>query len=295
MAKLGFVGLGVMGLPMAGNLLAGGHAVKVWNRSTGRYSALAGSSAQPVEHPADLAGCEVVFINVSDDGAVESVLFGTGGLVEGVNRDATGKPVVADMGTTSPSYTRQLAQRLGQRGIALLDAPVSGGEAGAKSGSLSIMVGGETAVFQRVLPLFQLLGKNIVHVGPSGAGQITKACNQIVVSATLMGVAEAFHFAERQGVDPARVREALLGGSAYSKILEIHGQRMLDGNYQPGFRVKLHKKDLDIVRAEATMLGMALASISEMALLLELLVNQGHDDLDSSAVFAEFQTVSSSK
>jgi 2-hydroxy-3-oxopropionate reductase len=274
-----------MGLPMARNLLAAGHVVSVWNRSPGRYAELSDTPAQTVERPADLADCEVVFINVSDDAAVESVLFDSGGLVEGIVPQTVGGLVVVDMGTTSPTCTRACAERLGRHGMALLDAPVSGGEAGARAGSLSIMAGGDPEVFQHVLPLLQLLGKNIVHVGTSGAGQIAKACNQIVVSATLVGVAESFHFAQRQGFDPSKVREALLGGSAYSKILEIHGQRMLDSNYQPGFRVKLHKKDLDIVQAEAAALGLKLTSIAEAAAMLSALVETGAGELDSSALF----------
>ncbi len=281
MSRLGFIGLGVMGLPMARNLLAAGHAVRVWNRSPGRYAELADSPAQPVARPAELAECDVVFVNVSDDAAVEVVLFGPDGLVEGKSSPA----IVIDMGTTSPAYTRQCAERLRLRGIAMLDAPVSGGEAGAKAGRLSIMVGGESDAFARVRPLFEVLGQNIVHVGPNAAGQIAKACNQIVVTATLMGVAEAFHFAQQQGVDPAKVRDALLGGSAFSKILDIHGLRMLDGNYQPGFRAKLHKKDLDIVLAEAASLGLNLTSITEAAALLTAMVEAGAGELDSSALF----------
>ncbi|MBK6743190.1 MAG: NAD(P)-dependent oxidoreductase [Hydrogenophilales bacterium] len=277
MHTIGFIGLGVMGLPMARNLARADHALKVWNRTPARCAEI--PEATPVARPADLADCTVVFVNVADDAALEAVLFGPGGLAsEG------GSAIVVDMGTTSPAYTRDCAQHLRELGMALLDAPVSGGEAGAEAGTLSIMVGGDAEVYAKVLPLFECLGRNIVHVGASGAGQIAKACNQIVVSATLMGVAEAFHFARRQGVDPARVRAALLGGSAYSKILEIHGQRMLDGNDQPGFRARLHKKDLDIVMAEATGLGLSLESIQAAARLMSQLVDAGQGDLDSSAL-----------
>lgn len=274
---LGFIGLGVMGLPMARNLCRAGHALKVWNRTAARFALV--PEATPVAHPSDLADCAVVFVNVADDAALETVLFGADGLA-GVDSRAS----VVDMGTTSPTYTRDCARRLAERGMSLLDAPVSGGQAGAQAGSLSIMVGGAAEVYAKVKPLFDCLGGNIVHVGGSGAGQIAKACNQIVVSATLMGVAEAFHFARRQGVDPARVRAALLGGSAYSKILEIHGQRMLDGNHQPGFRARLHKKDLDIVLAEAAGLGIDLESIQAAARLMTQLVDTGQGDLDSSAL-----------
>lgn len=274
---IGFIGLGVMGLPMARNLCRAGHALKVWNRTAARCALV--PEATPVARPADLADAAVVFVNVADDAALETVLFGAGGLA-----GADSRAIVVDMGTTSPTCTRDCARRLAERGMRLLDAPVSGGEAGAQAGSLSIMVGGDTEIFTRVRPLLDCLGSNIVHVGDSGAGQIAKACNQIVVSATLMAVAEALHFARRQGVDPARVRAALLGGSAYSKILEIHGQRMLDANHQPGFRARLHKKDLDIVLAEAAGLGIDLESIQAAARLMTQLVDSGQGDLDSSAL-----------
>ncbi len=277
MERIGFIGLGVMGLPMARNLTRAGHALKVWNRTPARCAEI--PEAAPVARPADLADRDVVFVNVADDDALESVLFGPDGLAT-----AAGKAIVIDMGTTSPTYTRACAQRLAERGLSLIDAPVSGGEAGASAGTLSIMAGGDEAQFQRVLPLLECLGKNIVHIGGTGAGQIAKACNQIVVSATLLGVAEAFNFARHQDVDPARVRAALLGGSAYSKILEIHGQRMLDANYQPGFRARLHKKDLDIVAAEAARLGLGLDSIKAAARLMTQLVDTGRGDEDSAAI-----------
>ncbi len=281
MERIGFIGLGVMGLPMAQNLARKlartGHALKVWNRTPARCADI--PEAEAVVCPAGLADRDVVFVNVSDDAALEAVLFGPDGLAS-----VPGRAIVVDMGTTSPTRTRDCARRLGERGLSLIDAPVSGGEAGAIAGTLSIMAGGDAATFERVLPLLECLGRNIVHVGETGAGQIAKACNQIVVSATLLGVAEAFHFARRQGVDPARVRAALLGGSAYSKILEIHGQRMLDANHQPGFRARLHKKDLDIVAAEARALGIDLDSIQAAARLMTRLVEDGRGDEDSSAI-----------
>lgn len=277
MDPIGFIGLGVMGLPMARNLARAGHPLTVWNRTPARCAEIA--EATPVSRPAELAGCAVVFVNVADDAALEAVLFGPDGLAT-----VPGQAIVVDMGTSSPNYTRNCARRLGERGLAMLDAPVSGGEAGAQAGSLSIMVGGDAEVVAKVRPLLDCLGSNIVHVGASGAGQIAKACNQIVISATLMGVAEAFQFARREGVDPAKVRAALLGGSAYSKILEIHGQRMLDGNHQPGFRARLHKKDLDIVLAEAAGLALPLESIQAAARLMTQLVETGQGELDSSAI-----------
>jgi len=223
---------------------------------------------------------DVLFINVSDDAALESVLFGAQGAAAGLAENS----IVVDMGTTSPAYTRRLAARLAQSKVALIDAPVSGGEAGAIAGTLSIMAGGTPEAFARVLPLFEVIGGNCVHVGPCGAGQVAKACNQIVVSATLLGVAEALTFAARLGVDGAKVRQALLGGSAYSKILEIHGQRMLTRQFAPGFKAKLHQKDLGIVQAEAQGAGLALPSAALAAQMMNALVGGGGGELDSSAL-----------
>ncbi|MDO9226322.1 MAG: NAD(P)-dependent oxidoreductase [Pseudomonadota bacterium] len=223
---------------------------------------------------------EVLFINVSDDAAVESVLFGPQGAAAGLSTGG----VVVDMGTTSPAATRRFAALLAESGVSWLDAPVSGGETGAVAATLSIMVGGEAAVFTRVLPLFQVLGKNIVHVGETGAGQVAKACNQIAVSATLLGVAEALTFARKQGVDAAKVRDALLGGSAYSRILEVHGQRMLTRDFTPGFRARLHQKDLGIVLNEAREKNIALPATAAAAQLLNALVAAMEGELDSAAL-----------
>lgn len=278
---IGFVGLGVMGQPMALNLLKAGHPLTVYNRTAARAAPLAEAGASVAVSPrAVAAASDVVFVNVADDAAVEAVLFGPEGLIHGLKPEA----VVVDMGTTSPAATRVFARRLAERGCVLLDAPVSGGEAGARAGTLSIMVGGPQAAFERVLPLLEVLGKNIVHVGGSGAGQVAKACNQIVVSATLMGVAEALTFARRQGVDATRVREALLGGFAYSKILEVHGRRMLAGDYTPGFRARLHQKDLGIVSREAQALNLALPASALAAQLMNALVASGKAEADSSAL-----------
>lgn len=281
MEAVGFIGLGVMGAPMALNLLRAGHALTVYNRTAARALPLAeaGASVAPSPQAVGLAS-RIVFVNVSDDAAVEAVLFGTAGLAHGLAEGA----IVVDMGTTSPTATRVFASRLAQQGVTLIDAPVSGGEAGARAGTLSIMVGGPVDAFRRVLPLLKVLGRNIVHVGGAGAGQVAKACNQIAVSATLMGVAEALTFARRQGVPPARVREALLGGFAYSRILEVHGERMLEGDFSPGFRTRLHQKDLGLVMREAQALNLALPAAALAAQLMNALVAAGHADSDSSAL-----------
>jgi len=281
MMNLGFVGLGAMGRPMALNLRKADHALWVFSRNPERAQALVEAGAMLAASPCAVAqAVDVLFINVSDDAAVESVLFGPQGAAAGLRADS----VVVDMGTTSPTATRGFAKRLAEQGVAWLDAPVSGGEAGAKAATLSIMVGGTEASFARVLPLFQAMGKNIVHVGETGAGQVAKACNQIAVSATLLGVAEALTFARKQGVDAAKVRSALLGGSAYSRILDDHGQRMLTRDFTPGFRARLHQKDMGIVLAEAQQANVAVPSAALAAQMLNALVAAGAGELDSAAL-----------
>lgn len=281
MSHLGFIGLGTMGQPMALNLRRAGHPLAVFARAFTRAEPLVRAGAHAAVSPAGVAQvADIVFVNVSDDAALEAVLFGPAGVAEAIGAEA----VVVDMGTTSPGATRDFAARLARQGALLVDAPVSGGEAGAKAGALSIMAGGPEAAFARVLPYFECMGRNIVHVGDTGAGQVAKACNQIVVSATLLGVAEALGFAARQGADPAKVRQALLGGSAYSRILEIHGQRMLDRDFAPGFKAKLHQKDLGIVLHEAHKLGVALPSVVLAAQFMNALVGAGGGERDSSAL-----------
>jgi 2-hydroxy-3-oxopropionate reductase len=286
MDSLGFIGLGVMGQPMALNLCKAGHRLSVFARNPAQSAALQVAGAAVQASPAEVAqASDILFINVADDAALESVLFNKEGAAAGLRAGS----IVVDMGTTSPTFTRQVASRLAESGIDLIDAPVSGGEAGAIAGTLAIMAGGSEAAFQRVLPLFQIIGGSIVHVGDSGAGQVAKACNQIVVSAALLGVAEALTFAARQGVDAAKVRQALLGGSASSKILEIHGQRMLDRQFKPGFKARLHQKDLGIVLAEAQQAGLALPSAALAAQMLNALVGGGDGELDSSALIQVIQ------
>lgn len=281
MTRLGFLGLGTMGQPMALNLLNTGQPLTVYARNPARAAALVSAGARLADAPPELAqNAEIIFINVADDAAVDDVLFGARGLAHGLRAGS----VLVDMGTTSPAATRHFAARLAALRVDLLDAPVSGGEAGARAGTLSIMVGGEAAAYARVLPFFQAMGGKVVRIGGCGAGQVAKACNQITVSATLLGVAEALAFARRQGEDPALVRQALLGGSAHSRILELHGQRMLDGDYAPGFKARLHQKDLGIVLAEAQRLGMALPASALAAQVLNALVGGGAGELDSSAL-----------
>lgn len=281
MSAIGFIGLGIMGRPMALNLCKAGHHLNVFARNPAQSAPLLAAGATVLDSPSAVAqATKILFINVSDEAALEEVLFGATGAAAGLRTGG----IVVDMGTTAPAYTRKLASRLAERGIELIDAPVSGGEAGAIAGTLAIMAGGSRAAFERVLPLFEVIGGSVVHIGETGAGQVAKACNQIVVSATLLGVAEALTFAARQGVEGAKVRQALLGGSAYSKILEIHGQRMLARNFKPGFKAKLHRKDLDIVLAEAQDSGMTLPATALAAQMMHALVDAGGGESDSAAL-----------
>lgn len=279
--KLGFVGLGIMGQAMALNLRKAGHAVWVYGRRAATMKPLADAGAIACSSPQDVAvNTDIVFICVSDTPDVEQVILGKDGLIHGVRPGS----VVVDMSTIAPAATRRFAEELKKRGADMLDAPVSGGEVGAINATLSIMVGGKAEVFARVKPYFEAMGKNIVHIGDHGAGQVAKACNQIVAAVTIEAVAEALTFARRSGVDPAKVRAALLGGFAGSKILEAHGQRMLDNNFKPGFKVKLHRKDLKIVLDDARRLGLVLPGAALAAQHLNTLVDAGDGDLDSAAI-----------
>ncbi len=287
--KAGFIGLGIMGRPMALNLRKAGHDLFVHARRAESMEPLVESGAIACASPAEVARqADIVFTMVSDTPDVEQVILGTDGVLEGVRSGS----LVVDMSTISPSATRVLAIRLREKGAEMLDAPVSGGEAGAVDGVLSIMVGGSGAAFEWALPLLEVMGRNIVHVGKNGAGQVCKACNQVVISQTMAAVGEAILMARASGVDPAKVRAALLGGSAYSKILEIHGQRMIDADYRPGFKAGLHRKDLRIVLGAADELGIALPGTALVSQYLNALVGRGLGDLDSSALFRVLEDAS---
>ena len=287
--RVGFIGLGAMGQPMALNLCRAGYALTAYNRTVERALPLREAGAHIAASPAEVAAVsQVLFINVAEEVALAAVLFDADGAA---NKLAPGS-IVVDLGTTSPSTTRRLSSQLAVRNVTWVDSPVSGGEVGAKAATLSIMVGAAEDDFTRVLPLLQCMGKNIVHIGDVGAGQVAKACNQIVVSATLLGAAEAIVFAQQQGVDASRVREALLGGFAYSKILEVHGQRMLDEAFAPGFRSLLHLKDLNLVNDEAVTLGLNLPVTKQARQHLDALVESGAGEMDSSAVIQVVRAVS---
>jgi 2-hydroxy-3-oxopropionate reductase len=280
MSALGFVGLGIMGRPMAANLMKGGHTLHLWSRSgvpqelVDRGGIRCGSGREVAERS------EVVFSIVPDTPDVEKVLFGEGGVAEGLS---AGKAFV-DMSSISPIATKELARRVNALGCEYVDAPVSGGDVGARDATLTIMAGASEAGFARVRPFLELLGRNVTHVGPNGAGQTTKVANQIVVALTIEAVAEALLFAATAGVDPAKVRQALLGGFASSRILEVHGQRMIDRNFEPGARVELHQKDLENALAGARVMGLSLPGTANAQQLFNACRAHGGARWDHSAM-----------
>ncbi len=278
---LGFIGLGAMGKPMALNLLKGNYPLLVHNRSRTPVDELRTAGAQDGVSPRILAEqAEVVLLCLPDSPDVEAVMEGPDGVLAGLN---AGK-VLVDMSTISPVVARELAGRVEALGSDMLDAPVSGGDVGARQGTLSIMVGGKAEVLERVLPILNLMGKNIVHIGESGAGQVAKACNQIVVALTIEAISEALVLAAKAGVDPAAVRKALLGGFAQSRILDLHGQRLLARNFSPGFRAALQHKDLKIALETGRAYGVPLPGTGLVHELYGALLAAGRGDLDHSAL-----------
>jgi 2-hydroxy-3-oxopropionate reductase len=253
----------------------------VWARRSASMQPLLDAGASACASPKEAAAAaDVTFVMVADTPDVEQVILGPGGIVEGAKPGS----VVVDMSTISPVVTREIARKLAAKNIEMLDAPVSGGDIGAINATLSIMVGGRPEIFSKVKPLFECMGKNIVHIGANGAGQVAKACNQIVGAVMLEAVAEGLTLARRNGADPARVREALLGGFAWSKVLEFQGRRIVERDFKPGFKARLHRKDLKIVTDTAAHLGLALPQASLVATHLNALVGMGLGDEDSAAV-----------
>ncbi|MEY4122569.1 MAG: hypothetical protein RLZZ457_1407 [Pseudomonadota bacterium] len=276
--KIGFIGLGIMGSPMAQHLLAAKHELFVRTRSK-VPAELAGATVCATN--ADVArAADIIFLMLPDTPDVETVLFGKDGVAEGLS---AGK-VVVDMSSISPIETKAFAEKVNAKGAEYLDAPVSGGEVGAKAASLTIMVGGADATFERVKPLFELMGKNITHVGGNGDGQTTKVANQIIVALNIAAVGEALLFASKAGADPAKVRAALMGGFASSRILEVHGERMIKRTFNPGFRIALHQKDLGLALSGAKSMGVALPQTASAAQLMQVCAAQGWDQLDHSAL-----------
>ncbi|SEK54914.1 2-hydroxy-3-oxopropionate reductase [Roseateles sp. YR242] len=278
--KIGFIGLGIMGAPMALRLSQGGHQLFVNTR--GEVNAeLVAAGATVCKSAADVARqADIIITMVPDTPDVELVLFGAGGVAEGLSKGKT----VVDMSSISPMATKDFAAKIEALGAEWLDAPVSGGEVGAKAGTLSIMVGGKPETFERVQPLFALMGKNITLVGGAGAGQTTKVANQIIVALNIAAVSEALVFASKAGADPAKVREALMGGFASSRILEVHGERMIKRTFNPGFRIGLHQKDLNLALQSAKALNLSLPNTANTAQLMQACAAQGWDQLDHSAL-----------
>jgi len=278
---IGFIGLGIMGKPMARHLLKAGCPLVIHNRSRAAVNDLALEGAQPAKNSQEVAQkSEVVVTMLPDSPDVELVYAGEQGIFAGVQSGT----LLIDMSSISPVVARKLAAEADKRGCDMLDAPVSGGEAGAIAAALSIMIGGKVAAVQRAMPIFEKLGKNIVHLGDAGAGQVTKAANQMVVGTTIAIVGEALVLAAKAGVDPAKVRQALLGGFAQSKVLDAHGQKMLDHNFKPGFRIRLHEKDLKIALATGSEYGVPLIVTGVVGQMMTAMKAMGNGDLDHAGL-----------
>jgi 2-hydroxy-3-oxopropionate reductase len=287
MANIGFIGLGIMGTPMAANLIKGGHTLTVHTRSQVPQSLL-DAGARPAASATEVAkASDVIIVMVPDTPDVELVLFGEHGVAAGLSK---GK-IVIDMSSISPVATKEFARKINDLGCEYLDAPVSGGDVGAKAGSLTIMIGGNQAAFDQCKPIFDLMGKNVTLVGGNGAGQTTKVANQIIVALTIEAVGEALVLASKAGADPAKVRQALMGGFASSRILEVHGERMIKRNFNPGFRIKLHQKDLNLALSTARELGLSLPSTALAQELFNACSAHGGAAWDHSGMVRALETL----
>ena len=278
--NIGFIGLGIMGRPMALHLKAAGHTLIVPDRSS-LTAEIRDATTVVADAEAVAKAAEIIILMVPDTPDVERVLFGAAGVAGGLS---AGKLVI-DMSSISPTATKDFAERIAALGCGYVDAPVSGGEVGAKNAALTIMCGGAVSDFERALPLFQAMGKNITHVGDApGAGQVCKVANQIIVALNIQAVAEALTFAKKAGADPAKVRQALMGGFANSRILEVHAERMINRTFAPGFRIRLHQKDLNLALGSAKDMGMALPNTAIAQQMFNVVAGQGGADLDHSAL-----------
>ena len=287
--EIGFIGLGIMGKPMAGNLIAAGYQLVVHDINREAVKELVAKGAEEALSPREASeSADAIVTILPDDDTVEEVATGKEGVLEGMSEGA----ILVERSTISPTTAKRIAERLEASGMEMLDAPVSGGEVGAIEGSLSIMVGGKKEIFDRVLPVLQKMGKNINYVGDHGAGQVAKASNQIIVALTIEAVAEALIFAKKSGVDPDKVRDALLGGFAHSRVLELHGRRMLERNFEPGGKVRLHKKDTGIAMSIAKELGMYLPGTSLVSQLWNAVAAQGGLDWDHSSLVKVLELMS---
>ncbi len=289
---LGFVGLGIMGAAMAKNLLKAGFKVTVHNRSRGKVEELVAAGAQDGGSPAGVAGAaEVILVCVPDTSDVEKVLFADDGVIHAIKQDA----VVIDCSTISATATVEMAQRVRAKGAHMIDSPISGGPQGAIDGTLSCMIGGDAAIVERCMPVFKAIGKTFTHIGGSGAGQLCKACNQLVNTATMMGVAEAFALAKKMNIDPYKVRDALMGGTAKSFVLENHGKRLLDGTLAPGFRSNLMLKDIKLALAAGIECSSYMPVTALGAQMLAALCSSGRAELDNASMGLLFEDLSGIK
>jgi 2-hydroxy-3-oxopropionate reductase len=288
MAKVGFIGLGIMGGPMAANLQAGGHKLYLHDIKNPPVSLIDAGATVCTSGEEVAKRADIIIVMVPDTPHVEAALFGEKGVADGLS---AGK-IVVDMSSISPIATKEFAKRINKLGCDYLDAPVSGGEVGAKAASLTIMVGGPESAFNTVKPLFELMGKNITLVGGNGDGQTTKVANQIIVALTIQAVSEALLFASKAGADPAKVRQALMGGFASSRILEVHGERMIKRTFNPGFRIELHQKDLNLALQGAKALGVSLPNTATVQELMNACAANGMSGLDHSALCRAIELMS---
>jgi 2-hydroxy-3-oxopropionate reductase len=289
---LGFIGLGIMGTAMAKNLLRAGFKVTVHNRSRGKVDELKVAGAQDGGSPSGVArAAEVIMLCVPDTPDVEKVLFADDGVMHGIKPDA----VVIDCSTISATATVEMAQRVRAKGAHMIDSPISGGPKGAVDGTLSCMIGGDAAIVERCMPVFRAIGKTFTHIGDSGAGQLCKSCNQLVNTATMMGVAEAFALAKKMNIDPYKVRDALMGGTAKSFVLENHGKRLLDGTLAPGFRSNLMLKDIKLALSAGISCGSYMPVTALGAQMLAALCSTGRAELDNASMGLLFEELSGIK
>ncbi|MEC5159404.1 2-hydroxy-3-oxopropionate reductase [Janthinobacterium sp. CG_23.3] len=288
MAKIGFIGLGIMGAPMAENLQRGDHKLYLFDQKNPPFSLIEGGATVCTSGAEVAKRADIIIVMVPDTPHVDAVLFGENGVAAGLTE---GK-IVIDMSSISPMATKEFAKRINALKCDYLDAPVSGGEVGAKAASLTIMVGGPQAAFDKALPLFELMGKNITLVGANGDGQTTKVANQIIVALNIQAVAEALLFASKAGADPAKVRQALMGGFAASRILEVHGERMVKRTFNPGFRIELHQKDLNLALQGAKTLGISLPNTATAQELMNSCAAHGLGGMDHSALCRAIEIMS---
>ena len=292
MAEIGFIGLGIMGKPMAEHLLKAGHTLYVYDIMPQSVADLKKQGAIACGSSKEVAGkAGIVILIVPDTPDVDAALFGKNGVAEGIKPGS----IVVDMSSISPIATKEFAKKLKAMGVEMLDAPVSGGQVGAQNASLSIMVGGSPEIFEKIKPLFDLLGKNIVLVGGNGDGQTCKVANQIIVALNIEAVGEALLFAAKAGADPAKVRTALLGGFADSKILQIHGERMIKRTFDPGFRIRLHQKDLNLALESARKMGLSLPNTATAQELFNSMAAHGGSELDHSALVQALERLANHK